>query len=383
MNYSHALTGRLGHAIILKRTVMDKSTFENLIEKAGLNEIHSSILLEEETYSAKRERVAVIPKNHHIIYDKSVVTREYDKEVSGKRKKILRELLEEPNHKPIASFEDEIIDELDELGKKFGNFCEVINMCKNALWLGSLEAPKVFSMPPLLLSGPPGVGKTRFISELAAVIGTDFFSLDFSTVSSSFVVAGGASSWSESKPGFVSNSMRNSRYANPIIMLDELDKASVDTRHDPMGPMYSLLEKHTAKRFIDEYLEIPFDVSSVIWIASANYPERIPEPIRSRMLEIAISNPTPEQSKAIIYSIYKELLLNPWGKHFAVELDIKVIEKLSDLPPRIARIQLENAMARAVRRSKAKVRPVVLLPKDVLISSSQPKSKGMGFLADI
>lgn len=383
MNYSHVPTGRLGHAIILKRTVMDKSTFENLIEIAGLNEIHSSILLEEETYSAKRERVAVIPKNHHIIYDKSVVTREYDKEVSGKRKKILRELLEEPNHKPIASFENEIIDELDELGKKFGNFSEVINMCKNALWLGSLEAPKVFSMPPLLLSGPPGVGKTRFISELAAVIGTDFFSLDFSTVSSSFVVAGGASSWSESKPGFVSNSMRNSRYANPIIMLDELDKASVDTRHDPMGPMYSLLEKHTAKRFIDEYLEIPFDVSSVIWIASANYPERIPEPIRSRMLEIAIANPTPEQSKAIIYSIYKELLLNPWGKHFAKELDIKVIEKLSDLPPRIARIQLENAMARAVRRSKAKVRPVVLLPKDVLISTSQSKSKGMGFLADI
>lgn len=383
MNYSHALTGRLGHAIILKRTVMDKSTFENLIEKAGLNEIHSSILLEEETYSAKRERVAVIPKNHHIIYDKSVVTREYDKEVSGKRKKILRELLEETNHKPIASFEDEIIDELDELGKKFGNFSDVINLCKNALWLGSLEAPKLFSIPPLLLSGPPGVGKTRFISELAVVLGTDFFSLDFSTVSSSFVVAGGASSWSESKPGFVSNSMRNSRFANPIIMLDELDKASVDTRHDPMGPMYSLLEKHTAKRFIDEYLEIPFDLSSVIWIASANYPERIPEPIRSRMLEIPISNPTSEQSKAIISSIYKELLLNPWGKHFSVELDTKVIEKLSKLPPRIARIQLENAMANAVRRSKAKVRPVVILPRDVLISSTKPKSKGMGFLAEI
>ena len=140
MNYSHAPTERLGHAIILKRKVMDKSTLENIIEKAELNETHYSNLLEEETYSSKRERVAVMPNNHHIIYDKSVVTREYDKEVSGKRKKILRDLLEEPNHKPIASFENEIIDELDKLVKKFGNFSDVINLCKNALWLGSLEA---------------------------------------------------------------------------------------------------------------------------------------------------------------------------------------------------------------------------------------------------
>lgn len=78
---------------------------------------------------------------------------------------------------------------------------------------------------------------------------------------------------------------RKSRYANPVLMLDEIDKVSSDSRHNPLGPMYSLLEKHTAKRFVDEYLGVPFDVSNVIWIASANYVERIPEPIRSRMIE--------------------------------------------------------------------------------------------------
>jgi ATP-dependent Lon protease len=367
----------------LPRIIMDKSMLQKLIDKAEANKTQTPKFFDEESYDEMLEQEALSAKNHKVIYDKSLVNRVYDNETSGKRKMILRALLKEPNHKPLAAPEPEVIHKLDDLAKRFGNFSDVINICKNACLLGSLVTPNLFSMPPLLLSGPPGVGKTRFISELASVLGTDFYSLDYSTVSSGFVVAGGASSWSDSKPGFISNSIRSSRFANPIIMLDELDKASVDTRHDPMGPMYSLLEKHTAKRFIDEYLEIPFDVSSIIWIASANYPERIPEPIRSRMLEIKISLPTNEQSIAIIRSIYTELLLEPWGEHFAVELDLKVINKLVTVSPRIARIQLENAMANAVQRSKAKVKPIVILPKDVSPSLTKPKARGIGFLAEI
>ena len=216
------------------------------------------------------------------------------------------------------------------------------------------------------------------------MLGTDFFSLDFASVSSSFVVAGGYSSWMDSKPGFVSKSIRKSTYANPIFMLDEIDKVTTDSRHNPLGPMYGLLERHTAKHFVDEYLEIPFDVSFVIWIASANYPEQIPEPIRSRMIEIAIHPPTTAQARAIICSIYDELLnMNAWGKHFATKLDKKVIDKLSTLSPRLVRIQLENALANAVQRSPANKRPIVVIPKDVTIASNRTKSRGIGFMANI
>lgn len=322
--------------------------------------------------------------NNLIIFDKKIVLQEINSEANRTRRDVLRDLLKEQEHRPLATITQEIIHKLEVLNETFGNFHEVISRVKSTLLLSSLAAPKTISIPPLLLTGPPGVGKTRFISELAAVLGTDFFSLDFASVSSSFVIGGGTSAWMDSKPGFVTNSIRKSRYANPVLMLDEIDKVSSDSRHNPLGPMYSLLEKHTAKHFVDEYLGVPFDVSNVIWIASANYVERIPEPIRSRMIEIKIAPPTYEQSRAIIASVYRELLsFNAWGKHFTKTLDGDVIDKLSNLPPRLVRIQLETALANAVERSPAKKRPIKVHPMDVAISSISTKPSGIGFMAHI
>ncbi|WP_247870128.1 MULTISPECIES: AAA family ATPase [unclassified Methylophaga] len=358
---------------------MMDSNFNEFIPNSALikNECKNSNETEAEAEANEADQVINI-------FDKTSVTKAIDAETNRNRIMILRDLLKESDHKPLAMFNSDIISKLENLAEKFGNFNEVIARVKSTLCLSGLEDPKTLYIPPLLLTGPPGVGKTRFISELAAVLGTDFFSLDFASVSSSFVVAGGYSSWMDSKPGFVSKSIRKSTYANPIFMLDEIDKVTTDSRHNPLGPMYGLLERHTAKHFVDEYLEIPFDVSFVIWIASANYPEQIPEPIRSRMIEIAIHPPTTAQARAIICSIYDELLnMNAWGKHFATKLDKKVIDKLSTLSPRLVRIQLENALANAVQRSPANKRPIVVIPKDVTIASNRTKSRGIGFMANI
>lgn len=319
------------------------------------------------------------------IYSHNELGRAIKREFRSTRKDILKSLYKEESWKPFATITDTLINELDKLGQQFSNFKEVIDLYMRHLYLFRLESPEVINLPPLLLSGPPGVGKTRFMSEIAKVMGTDFYSLDFSTVSSGFVLNGGNSSWSDSCPGFISESIRKSRYANPIIMLDELDKVSSDSRFDPIGPLYGLLESHTAKKYKDEYLDIPMNLTGVIWVATANDPSRIPTPIRSRMIEIEISPPSPEQSRNIVNAIYKELLnTHSWGKHFSDTLDDAIIDAFACYPPRLIKIQLEKALANAAYRSKAKDRPICIIPVDIIADvHKKDKHRGIGFLTNV
>lgn len=308
----------------------------------------------------------------------------YKSEFNDTRKSVLKALIRENNWKPFALIKDELLDELDSLAEQFSNFSDVIALCKRNLQLFRLESPEVISFSPILLSGPPGVGKTRFMSELAKVLGTDFFSLDFSTLSSGFIVTGGSSSWSESKPGFISESIRKSRYANPIFMLDEIDKVSADLRFDPLGAFYSLFESHTACQFKDEYLDIPMNLSGVLWVATANHPERIPTPIRSRMIEIEIQPPSAAQSREIVKAIYRELLeAHAWGKHFDKELDESVIDHFAGMPPRLIKLELEKTLANAASRTPSDSRPIGLMPVDVNIQGKELKREGIGFLASL
>lgn len=305
------------------------------------------------------------------------------REFRSSRKDILKELYKEQSWKIFATIKDSLLSKLDDLAVQFANCQDVIDLCKRNLHLFRLEEPSVICLPPLLLTGPPGVGKTRFMSELANVMGTDFFSLDFSTISSGFVLNGGSSSWSDSHPGFISESIRKSEYANPIMMLDEIDKVSADRRYDPLGSLYGLLESHTARRYKDEYLEIPMNLSRVIWVATANEPDLIPAPIRSRMIEIEIAPPTPEQSGNIVKAIYKELLdTYSWGKHFSAELDDAVINALAGCPPRLMKLELEKTLANAAFRSRTKDRPIQIHLSDIDAEAHTSKrDKGMGFLA--
>tara|TARA_R110002050_G_scaffold57423_5_gene129199 strand:- start:119273 stop:119626 length:354 start_codon:yes stop_codon:yes gene_type:complete len=105
----------------------------------------------------------------------------------------------------------------------------------------------VIRLPPLLLIDSPGVGKTQFISALAKIGETNFYSFDFSTVSSGCRVTGGHSSWSESKLRFISESIKNKTCQSNNHVLDELDKVASDQRVDPLGGFYSLSARFVHK----------------------------------------------------------------------------------------------------------------------------------------
>jgi len=274
-----------------------------------------------------------------------------EKEKGDSRKAHLLDLMEKGPDKPLAMVTDEAILRLEQLGQLYPNFDEVIELIEESLYLHSTEDDAVINFPNILLVGEPGVGKTRFLSELGKLMETGFYSTDLSAMSAGFVLSGNSSSWSDGKPGFISNSLRDSDVANPIILIDEIDKASADARYDPMGVFHSVLEPHTASRFIDEFLEIPLDCSYINFVASANYEEQIPEPIITRMIVITIEAPTFQQVGVIAQNIYKELRENNrWGRKFNPELTPEIRQSMSSLAPREIRKVLQKACGKSVRR---------------------------------
>lgn len=307
-----------------------------------------------------------------------------NKEFRSDRKDILTKLYNETNIKLYATIKPSTFCQLDALARQFANFDEVVELCKTRLRLFNLSSPKLIALPPILLSGPPGIGKTRFLKELASVLETNFYSLDFSTISSSFILNGGHSSWADSKPGFISDSLRQSDYANPIILLDEIDKVG-DKKYDPLGCLYALLERHTAKDYKDEYLGIEMNMSYLLWFATANYPDLIPAPIRSRMTEVQINTPDEQQSKDIVRCIYQEIIRgNAWGNHFYKQLDEQVIELFSGLSPREMKKGIEAALACAAERAQYKRRKIKLAVSDVReIKKAEHTRTGIGFLAQL
>src|SRR5438876_368035 len=100
-----------------------------------------------------------------------------------------------------------------------------------------------------------------------------------SSLTAGWVLSGASSQWKNAKPGKVFDTLLNGEYANPVIVVDEIDKASGDGQYDPLGALYELLEVETSTRFIDEFVELPIDATGAVWLATANDAARIPEPL--------------------------------------------------------------------------------------------------------
>lgn len=322
------------------------------------------------------------------VYAQLEVYKAIRNEPNSTRRNVLRELSSEPSHKPLATIEDSVLERLDALALKFPNFESVISNCKRRFYLERLGDEPIVVLPKILLSGPPGVGKTRFMEALCESLAVPFFALDMATVSSKAVIAGNASSWSDSKPGFITDSLRQSHFANPVLMLDEIDKSHQRKDFDPLGPFYSLLEEHTAKRFVDEFLGVPFDTSKINWVLTANDSSQIPEAIRSRMQEFVIRPPNETESKSIIRSIYAEMRQdNDWGRYFTKTLSQKVVAKLVNQPPRQIKASLMEAFANSASRADTEKKPFTLRVSDIPDSCSEleepVKQHGIGFLASL
>src|SRR5688572_24732615 len=224
--------------------------------------------------------------------------------------------------------------EMDRLTEELPNFADVLADIRKhlALCIGSSDS---IELPPMLLLGAPGIGKTHFARKVAALLGTGFGFVPMSSLTAGWVLSGASSQWKNAKPGKVFDTFVNGDYANPLIVVDEIDKASADGQYDPLGALYELLETETATRFVDEFVELPIDTSGAVWLATANEVGRIPAPLLSRLSVYEIKPPDAEGAARIARTIYSEIRgAHDWGKQFPETLSEPALDKLASLPPR-------------------------------------------------
>ena len=247
--------------------------------------------------------------------------------------------------------------EMQSLFEALPNFGDVLEHIRRQLALCADSNDDV-ELPPILLLGGPGIGKTYFARRVAQMLGTGYGFVPMSSLTAGWVLSGASSQWKNAKPGKVFETFLNGEYANPVMVVDELDKASADGQYDPLGALYELLETQTAMRFTDEFAEIPIDASGAVWFATANDASRIPEPLLNRMNVYEIEAPDAEGSARIARSLYCEIReSHDWGRRFPEAPSGSVVEKLALLTPREMRRAVQAAFGNAKVSGRDELQP--------------------------
>jgi ATP-dependent Lon protease len=236
---------------------------------------------------------------------------------------------------------------MEHLYDELPNFTDVLDDVKRQLALCQ-DSRDALEITPTLLLGPPGVGKTHFARQLSALLGTGMGFVSMSSMTAGWVLSGASSQWKGSRPGKVFETLVDGQYANPVMVVDEIDKASAEHAYDPLGALYSLLEIDTASTFTDEFAEVAIDASQVIWIATANDERAIPEPILNRMNVYQVEAPDPDAARGIASRLYERIRSDhDWGERFALRPSDAVLDQLANLAPREMRRALMTAFGNA------------------------------------